>query len=65
MQEQNERSLLGPSHPPRRPLAVTVRDGPRRVTEIASLIDEGIIRPVVDRLPLRIDQGGNMAGIHR
>jgi NADPH:quinone reductase-like Zn-dependent oxidoreductase len=29
---------------------VTVRDGPRRVTEIASLIDEGIIRPVVDRV---------------
>jgi NADPH:quinone reductase-like Zn-dependent oxidoreductase len=58
MQEQNERSLLGPSHPPpssargtlREPLAVTVRDGPRRVTEIASLIDEGIIRPVVDRV---------------
>ena len=34
----------------REPLAVTVRDGPRRVTEIASLIDEGIIRPVVDRV---------------
>ena len=56
MQEQNERSLLGPSHPPPsspeppEPLAVTVRDGPRRVTEIASLIDEGIIRPVVDRV---------------
>ena len=34
----------------REPLAVTVRDGPRRVAGIASLIDEGIIRPVVDRV---------------
>jgi Zinc-binding dehydrogenase len=57
MQEQNERfGVLHTRRPHplaetlREPLAVTVRNGPRRVTEIASPIDEEIIRPVVDRV---------------